>query len=529
MPRDALTIIKNKSKLRTSRNKPVVSKLNTTTSSLSPSLDITALTDIIKELVLINKANQQDFMKAIEETCVTCGGLYTYYECLATDSNTFNASAATGTCNQGGNEYRPQRGLNCHICNMKTELKNEFKTTMLNQNNELRNMMSNEIKNIMSSFIQMQSPSSSRSLPSNTIANSRGNIKAITTRSGVSYDGPAIPPTPFPFPKVVERETKVTTDKVQTTNPESTAHVQPSVVQVPTLERVVVLKPNPKPSIPYPSRLNDQRLQDKTNSQMLKLLQIFQILHFDLSFADSLLYIPMFAFMFKSLLGKFTFSADFIVINYDVDPCVPLILGRPFLRTAYALVDSDNDEWKKLLYGDRYKDIDSEKDKNKDSKIKSSIVEAHVVESNDLLPWLLDNDSTLLEESSEIASLSSSPFKNKNKMFNQGKLILHGTQIFNDESKDKELILKDRNFLSISSDKELLFFLELTVIETLLSFSSKNKDKVLNPNILTSKGVHSFILRLSHWTYNTFKIINIHLNIFNKGPMKIFLFFCFYL
>nr|GEZ98363.1 hypothetical protein [Tanacetum cinerariifolium] len=47
---------------------------------------------------------------------------------------------------------------------------------------------------------------------------------------------------------------------------------------------------------------------------------------------------------------------------------------------------SDNDEWKKLLYGDCYKAIDSMKDKNKDSKMKSLVVEAHIVESNNLLP-----------------------------------------------------------------------------------------------------------------------------------------------
>nr|GEW78108.1 hypothetical protein [Tanacetum cinerariifolium] len=195
----------------------------------------------------------------------------------------------------------------------------------------------------------------------------------------------------------------------------------------------------------------------------------------------------------------------------------------------------DNDEWKKILYGDCYKDIDSEKDKNKDSKMKSLVVEAHIVESNYLLLQLLDDDSTLLKEpseSSEIASLSSSPYGNKDKVFNSGILILGGTQIFNDESKDKDLrdkdlIPEDRNFLSISSDKYLMFLLDLTVIETLLSFSSKNKDKVFNPWILTSKGVHCLTLELSHRTDETFKIINIHLNIFNEGSMKIFPFFCF--
>ncbi|GKB77036.1 hypothetical protein Tco_0943931 [Tanacetum coccineum] len=108
--------------------------------------------------------------------------------------------------------------------------------------------------------MQKQNPSGSGSLPSNTVANPRGDVKAITTRSGVAYDGPTIPPTPSPLPKEVERETEATKDKVQTTSSESTAHVQPSVVQVPIPEPEVAPKPNPKPSIPYPSRLNDQKL-----------------------------------------------------------------------------------------------------------------------------------------------------------------------------------------------------------------------------------------------------------------------------
>ncbi|GKB77037.1 reverse transcriptase domain-containing protein [Tanacetum coccineum] len=116
-PRDALTIIENKSKVRTSRNKPIVSKVSTTTSSSSPSPDVTALTEMVKELVLMNKANQQAFVKAVDEICVTCGGPHPYYECLATDSNTFNAYAATGTYNQGGPGYRPQGDPNYRASN----------------------------------------------------------------------------------------------------------------------------------------------------------------------------------------------------------------------------------------------------------------------------------------------------------------------------------------------------------------------------------------------------------------------------
>ncbi|GKG44491.1 hypothetical protein Tco_0485929, partial [Tanacetum coccineum] len=93
-----------------------------------------------------------------------------------------------------------------------------------------------------------------------------------------------IPPTPSPLPEELERETEVIKDKVKNT---STAHVQPPVVQDPIPEPEVALKPKPKPLIPYPSKLNDQKLREKANNQMLKFLQIFQRLHFDISFADA--------------------------------------------------------------------------------------------------------------------------------------------------------------------------------------------------------------------------------------------------
>nr|GEW16133.1 reverse transcriptase domain-containing protein [Tanacetum cinerariifolium] len=272
---------------------------------------------------------------------------------------------------------------------------------------------------MMSSFLQMQmqSPSGSRSLPSNTVANPRGDLQSITTQSGVAYDGPMIPPTPSPLSKEVEREIEATKDKT-----------------------------NPKPLIPYPSRHNNQKLCKKANNQMMKFLQIFQRLHFDISFTDALLHMPKFASMFKSLLsnkeklfesastplnkncsavllkklpkklgdpgkflilcdfseleeclaladlgasinlmphsvwkklslpkltstrmtlelvnrsvviptgvvedvfvkvGKVYFPVDFVVVDYVVDPRVPLILGRPFLRTTRALIDVHGEE-----------------------------------------------------------------------------------------------------------------------------------------------------------------------------------------
>ncbi|GJX67585.1 reverse transcriptase domain-containing protein [Tanacetum coccineum] len=186
---------------------------------------------------------------------------------------------------------------------MRTELKKEMDNRLTRQNNafknELKNELTNNIKNVMSSFFQMNiaSSSSSGSLPRNTVANPRGDLKAITTRSGISYDGPPIPHPFSPLPKVVERETEVTKDTVQP----STENIQPLVVQIqaPIDEPGVALKP--KSFIPYPSRANKQKLYEKDDNLTLKFVEIFQELHFELSFADDLLHMPKFASMFKTL------------------------------------------------------------------------------------------------------------------------------------------------------------------------------------------------------------------------------------
>nr|GEZ69260.1 reverse transcriptase domain-containing protein [Tanacetum cinerariifolium] len=151
----------------------------------------------------------------------------------------------------------------------------------------------------------------------NTVTNPKEDLKGITTRSGNAYQGPTIPTTSS-SPKVVERETEVTKDTVPPTNNGSTKDVQPSVVQVetqiPNSEPVVALivepvvapvsapEPNLKPSIPYPSRLHDQKLHDKTNDQKEKFFQSFQDFNFNISFADALILMPKFCPTIKSLL-----------------------------------------------------------------------------------------------------------------------------------------------------------------------------------------------------------------------------------
>ncbi|GJU31483.1 reverse transcriptase domain-containing protein, partial [Tanacetum coccineum] len=241
---------------------------------------------------------------------------------------------------------------------------------MSNQNNEIKNMLSN--------FFQMQNPSGSGSLPSNTVANPRGDVKAITTRSGVLTMDLQFHPNSF---TTLEgkwnglKRNEATKDKVQNTSLGSTTHVQPPIVQDPILEPKVAPKPNPKPSIPYPSRLNDQKLREKANNQMLKnslfLPPPFNLLklHCDKSFAELFLYAKQLSLLELTStrmtlelanrstvipnsvakdvfvkVGKFYFPADFVVIDYDVDPRVPLILETPFLRTERALISVHGEE-----------------------------------------------------------------------------------------------------------------------------------------------------------------------------------------
>ncbi|GKF50046.1 hypothetical protein Tco_0143297 [Tanacetum coccineum] len=97
---DVLTIIENKSKVRNSRNKSVVSQVKSSDGNSSSS-DIAKLThavnqqtiDVTTAMTAILKQFQATpppaSVKAVEEICVTCGGPYPYYKCLAADGNTF--------------------------------------------------------------------------------------------------------------------------------------------------------------------------------------------------------------------------------------------------------------------------------------------------------------------------------------------------------------------------------------------------------------------------------------------------------
>ncbi|GJR15999.1 reverse transcriptase domain-containing protein [Tanacetum coccineum] len=337
------------------------------------------------------------------------------------------------------------KAMQAQINNVKNELRNEMQSliqaSMSNRTNELKNMMA--------SFFQMNTASTSGtgSLPSSTIDNPKGELKAITTRSGLVLDGPIIPMPPlFINPEEDKRIEETLTDPE---HGEFTIKVPPPVVQKakpPSQRNYVVHQRDPRyPHIPYPSRMNQEKRQEKDKVQIYKFWQMFKQLHINISLADALILIPKYQKMHKSLhsnkeklielantslnenfsavilkklpenlgdpgkflipcgfselkckaladlddsinlmpllvwkklglpelistqmtlglanheictpvgitrdvfvlVGKFTFPADFVIIDYEIDPRVPLILGIPFLRTARALIDVHGEE-----------------------------------------------------------------------------------------------------------------------------------------------------------------------------------------
>nr|GFC21833.1 reverse transcriptase domain-containing protein [Tanacetum cinerariifolium] len=195
-----------------------------------------------------------------------------------------------------------------NIQNQDQSTQNQCQGTQ-NQLQTVQNQLAN-LTDMMAKFMSANTASSSGSgtLPGNTVTNPKEDLKGITTRSGVPYQGPN---TPTPS-KLSKQGTEVTKDQVQTSNPQSTAPVQPTVTQskheTPVFEPVVApvsaLMPNLKPLIPYPSRRDTERRHDQANEQIEKFYEIFKEMSFEISFMDALMLMPKFASTLKSLIGN---------------------------------------------------------------------------------------------------------------------------------------------------------------------------------------------------------------------------------
>ncbi|GJV66668.1 hypothetical protein Tco_1482177 [Tanacetum coccineum] len=87
MPRECLKIIESKSKVRQSRSKAVVAKVSTSSSTPAVSPDVAELKDMVRALILDKKNQTPAPVKAVEQSCVTCGGGHSYQNYPATEAN----------------------------------------------------------------------------------------------------------------------------------------------------------------------------------------------------------------------------------------------------------------------------------------------------------------------------------------------------------------------------------------------------------------------------------------------------------
>ncbi|GJR72140.1 reverse transcriptase domain-containing protein [Tanacetum coccineum] len=344
MPRDCLRIIESKSKVRNSRNKPVVAKVSASTSTPGISSEVAELKEMVKAL-LLDKKNQSPAptpVKAVEESCVTCGGAHSYQTCPATSGNVYRdniqeyvSQAAAANFKPRKHRYRApdfkikfdhpvfSRSKQSYAKSSYIKANDAVMRNMQTQGQNMQNQLTN-LTDMLSKFVTSNTASTSGTLPSNTVTNPKEDLKGITTRSGVAYKGPTIPTTSSP--KVMEREPEVTKDTMLPTNNGSTKDVPPPVVPIvyhesiskPANAPVSASRPNQKASIPFPSRRNDERRREKANDQIEKFYEIFRDLSFEISFTDALMLMPKFASTLKTLIGN---------------------KEKSFLKTSRALID----------------------------------------------------------------------------------------------------------------------------------------------------------------------------------------------
>nr|GEX49345.1 reverse transcriptase domain-containing protein [Tanacetum cinerariifolium] len=248
MPADCLKIIESKSIVRQTRAKAVVAKVNSNSSTPAVSSDVAELKDMVRAL-LLDKKNQYSAqtssptpapIKAVEPNCVTCGGKHAYQNCPATNGNVYQdniqeyvSQAATANYGQGNTGFRPQMVAN-----------------------QIRPPEFLPVQNTQTNFNRGNNFNQNRgTLPGNTVTNPKEDLKGITTRSSVAYQGPTIP-----TPSKVAKQGTETRD--------------------------------------------NERRHDQANEQIEKFYKIFKEMSFEISFTDALMLMPKFASTLKALIGN---------------------------------------------------------------------------------------------------------------------------------------------------------------------------------------------------------------------------------
>nr|GEX61382.1 hypothetical protein [Tanacetum cinerariifolium] len=409
IPRECLSIIESKSKVRYSRSRVTDVRANANaplSSSYSKSFDLQQIAAALEDKLDIRIIRFEKSLNEMKNSFVTpTAPLKAVTE--------FQTAAVRNFIQNHQIISNQTRSPGFHQSTLQNNNQNRFQGNNLNQNRQpnqgaIYQNRPPQNPNQMMQFMQnlYNKPSTSSSLPSNTIPNPKGEAKAITTRSGMSYKEPPIPPTGVNQQEPVE----VTTN----TEPQKSDDIHPPTVQAkvqvdkPAEEPAVVI-PKAKANLPYPSRLQKEKLREKDDILKLlnnkeKLIELtktplnencsavilkklpeklgdpgrflipcdFTGLDNCLALTDLGASINLIPFsLWKKLrlttlndtkmvleladrtiskptgvaenvfvkVGKFYFPADFVILDFFADPRVPLILRRPFLSTANAIVD----------------------------------------------------------------------------------------------------------------------------------------------------------------------------------------------
>nr|GEW32155.1 hypothetical protein [Tanacetum cinerariifolium] len=361
---DVLTIIKNKSMVRNSRNKLIVSQVKSSNGNSSSSSEIAKLTHAVNQQTSDVTTPMPLFLKKFKQPHLQLPynplRKFVLLAVVLILIISVSPPMATLSCNFRiifkDTFQQPRlttirinevniKSMQAQINNVKNELRNKMQTliqaSMSNQTNELKKMMP--------SFFQMNTASTLGlgPLPSNTISNPKGKLKSITTRTGLVLDGPFVPmPPPFINPDEDERgeetlkEPKLAKYTIKVPPPlmlKALFYNKEKLLElanIPLNENclAVILKKLPeklgdpgKFLIPCGfSELKCKALADLANRAICTSAGIAR---------------DVFV-----LVRRFTFLNDFVIVDYENNPRVPLILGRPFLRTACALIDVHGEE-----------------------------------------------------------------------------------------------------------------------------------------------------------------------------------------
>nr|GEU43799.1 reverse transcriptase domain-containing protein [Tanacetum cinerariifolium] len=375
MPADCLKIIESKSKVRQTQAKAVVTKVSLNSSTLAVSADVAELKDMVKAL-LLDKKNQYSAqtsspthapIKTVEPNYVTCGGNHAYQNCPATSGNVYQdniqeyvSQAAAANYDQGNTDFRPQ--VNHPLAYQASAYQAPVSQTQgVSQYDFKRYIKANDavLRNIQNQGQSTQNQCQrSGTLPGNTVTNPKEDLKGITTRSvskpvvaPVSAPMPNLKPSiPYPSRRDNERRRDQANEQIEKFF-EIFKEMSFEISFTDALMFMPRFASTLKALIGNKEKLRmDECLALADLGTSINLMPLFvwkelslpklTLTCMTLELADRMEAKPVgIAKDVKVKVGMFHFPANFMVVDFELDPRVPLILGQCFLKTSRALID----------------------------------------------------------------------------------------------------------------------------------------------------------------------------------------------